>query len=80
MAPKPERYRTSQGLHELLFDPDPANVDMDGFSLDLEDDESVPLSHGLRGYKFGECRCDVCTEANAAYMRDYRERKRSALV
>ena len=80
LAPKPERYRPSESLRDLLFDPEPANADMDGFVLDEEDDESIPLTHGIRGYHFGGCRCDICTEAQAAYMRDYRQRKRSALV
>ena len=36
-----------------------------------------PVVHGRSGYARQGCRCDVCREAQAAYPRDYRARRRA---
>lgn len=36
----------------------------------------MDIKHGLSGYRRDLCRCDVCLEANRAYMRDWRAKRR----
>ena len=45
---------------------------------------SKEIKHGTAGgYSYGKCRCELCTAAQAAYMREYRKgdfaRKKSRL-